>query len=71
MTSLEHTDPKTGGLSSERLDTAQERLKEMVLVRHLMTHTSGLPDQLANNVALRTRHAPLADFGGRDIGHTP
>lgn len=33
-----------------------------VLVRHLMTHTSGLPDQLANNVDLRTRHAGLDEF---------
>jgi CubicO group peptidase (beta-lactamase class C family) len=145
MTSLEHVDPEAVGLSSERLDLAQQRLqelveegvipaastaigrrgklalsaaygrrgpeddsprtetdtifllasltkpvvcagimlliqqgrlcldqpvvslvpefgKEKVLVRHLMTHTSGLPDQLSNNVALRTRHAPLADF---------
>ena len=38
------------------------RGKGGVLVRHLMTHTSGLPDQLANNVELRTRHAGLADF---------
>ena len=38
------------------------RGKGGVLVRHLMTHTSGLPDQLANSVELRTRHAGLADF---------
>ena len=36
--------------------------KEQVLVRHLFTHTSGLPDQLPENIELRTRHAPLADF---------
>lgn len=33
-----------------------------VRVRHLLTHTSGLPDMLPDNVALRERHAPLADF---------
>lgn len=39
-----------------------QRGKEQVLLRHLFTHTSGLPDQLPENVELRTRHAPLADF---------
>ena len=39
-----------------------KRGKEQVLLRHLLTHTSGLPDQLANNIDLRIRHAPLADF---------
>lgn len=36
--------------------------RDGVRVRHLLTHTSGLPDQLANNDALRRRHAPLAEF---------
>jgi CubicO group peptidase (beta-lactamase class C family) len=36
--------------------------KERVLVRHLLTHTSGLPDMLPENEALRKRHAPLKDF---------
>jgi CubicO group peptidase (beta-lactamase class C family) len=36
--------------------------RERVLVRHLLTHTSGLPDMLPENEALRKRHAPLADF---------
>ena len=34
----------------------------LVTVKHLLTHTSGLPDQLEENVALRKRHAPLKDF---------
>ncbi len=38
------------------------RGKETVTVRHLMTHTSGLPDMLPNNIALRKAHAPLAEF---------
>lgn len=36
--------------------------KEKILVRHLFTHTSGLPDQLAENHQLRTEHAPLKEF---------
>jgi len=32
------------------------------LVRHLLTHTSGLPDMLPENVALRRAHAPLSAF---------
>jgi CubicO group peptidase (beta-lactamase class C family) len=33
-----------------------------VTVRHLLTHVSGLPDQLAGNGDLRKRHAPLSEF---------
>lgn len=36
--------------------------KDDVTIRHLLTHTSGLPDQLTDNTALRKRHAPLSDF---------
>jgi len=36
--------------------------KDGVLVRHLFTHTSGLPDQLHENQRLRARHAPLKEF---------
>ena len=36
--------------------------KEGVQVRHLLTHTSGLPDMLPKNLALRARHAPLDVF---------
>jgi CubicO group peptidase (beta-lactamase class C family) len=36
--------------------------KQAVEVRHLMTHTSGLPDMVADNVALRKAHKPLAAF---------
>ena len=37
-----------------------ERAK--VTIEHLLTHTSGLPDQLPNNDELRKAHAPLSDF---------
>lgn len=33
-----------------------------VEIRHLLTHTSGLPDMLPENSALRSRHAPLEEF---------
>src|SRR5690606_21854092 len=39
-------------------------------IRHLLTHASGLPDALPNNVALRKAHAPLREFvrGACEIG---
>lgn len=36
--------------------------RDKVLVRHLLSHTSGLPDMLPENEALRTRHAPLKEY---------
>jgi CubicO group peptidase (beta-lactamase class C family) len=39
-----------------------ENGKKGVQVRHLMTHTSGLPDMLPDNDALRAAHKPLAAF---------
>ena len=36
--------------------------KHEVRVRHLLTHTSGLPDMLPQNNALRAAHAPLTAF---------
>jgi len=36
--------------------------KEQVTVRHLMTHTSGLPDMLPEDRTLRGQHAPLGEF---------
>jgi len=39
--------------------------RDDVTIRHLLTHTSGLPDQLAENNELRTRHAPLSEFGSQ------
>jgi CubicO group peptidase (beta-lactamase class C family) len=36
--------------------------RELVTVRHLLTHTSGLPDMLPENLELRKRFAPLKDF---------
>ncbi len=36
--------------------------RDRILVRHLLSHTSGLPDQLPENVELRSRHATLPEF---------
>jgi CubicO group peptidase (beta-lactamase class C family) len=36
--------------------------KKDVLIRHLLTHTSGLPDMLPDNEKLRAAHQPLARF---------
>lgn len=36
--------------------------KELVLVRHLFTHTSGLPDMLPDNTELRRKHATVQRF---------
>jgi CubicO group peptidase (beta-lactamase class C family) len=39
--------------------------RDRVTVRHLLTHASGLPDQLASNNELRKRHAPLTEFAAQ------
>ncbi len=36
--------------------------RDSVTMRHLLTHVSGLPDQLADNDRLRKRHATLDEF---------
>lgn len=36
--------------------------KEKARVWHLLSHSSGLPDQLPENTALRRSHAPLSQF---------
>ncbi len=39
--------------------------RDDVTIRHLLTHVSGLPDQLANNNELRKGHAPLKEFAAQ------
>lgn len=36
-------------------------------IRHLLSHSSGLPDMLPENEQLRKRHAPLKDFVGASL----
>lgn len=38
-----------------------------ITLKQLLTHTSGLPDQLPENAQLRKRHAPLSEFVERAI----
>jgi CubicO group peptidase (beta-lactamase class C family) len=39
--------------------------RDKVTISQLLTHVSGLPDQVANNGELRKRHAPLKDFAAQ------
>jgi CubicO group peptidase (beta-lactamase class C family) len=41
--------------------------RDEVTIRHLLTHVSGLPDQLVNNTELRRRHAPLTEFAAQAV----
>jgi CubicO group peptidase (beta-lactamase class C family) len=41
--------------------------RDEVTIRHLLTHVSGLPDQLANNNELRRKHAPLTEFAEQAV----
>jgi CubicO group peptidase (beta-lactamase class C family) len=45
--------------------TGDER--DSVTIKHLLTHTSGLPDQLPENDALRRGHASLSEFAHHAI----
>jgi CubicO group peptidase (beta-lactamase class C family) len=41
--------------------------RDDVTILHLLTHVSGLPDQLASNNELRKKHAPLTEFAEQTI----
>jgi CubicO group peptidase (beta-lactamase class C family) len=41
--------------------------REKVTIQHLLTHVSGLPDQLPENNQLRAKHASLAEFAEHAI----
>jgi CubicO group peptidase (beta-lactamase class C family) len=41
--------------------------RDDVTIRHLLTHVSGLPDQLPNNNELRRQHAPLTEFAAQAL----
>ncbi len=44
--------------------------RETITIQQLLTHVSGLPDQLPQNAKLRAQHAPLSEFVNAAI-HTP
>lgn len=41
--------------------------RDDVTIRHLLTHVSGLPDQLANNNELRKQQATLTEFAAQTV----
>ena len=41
--------------------------REKITIRQLLTHVSGLPDQLPENAMLRKSHAPLSEFVERAV----
>ncbi len=45
--------------------------RERITIRHLLTHVSGLPDQLPDNSKLRSRHAPLEEFVAHSLRLSP
>lgn len=45
--------------------------KDKILLIHLLTHSSGLPDQLPENLSLREKHAPLSEFVTRTCRYQP
>jgi CubicO group peptidase (beta-lactamase class C family) len=47
---------------SDYLPEFGNRGKAQVRIHHLLTHTSGLPDMLRENIELRQQHAPLSEF---------
>jgi CubicO group peptidase (beta-lactamase class C family) len=56
---------------AEVLPEFGNRGKEQIRIRHLLTHTSGLPDMLPENIELRRQHAPLAEYVRRTCALTP
>ena len=44
--------------------------RKAITIRHLLTHTSGLPDMLPNNRALREKQSPLSAFVAGTCGVT-
>ena len=49
-------------LAQKFIPELKEGSKSRITLRHLLTHVSGLPDQLPQNQTLRQRHAGLAEF---------
>ncbi|MBL9133785.1 MAG: beta-lactamase family protein [Verrucomicrobiaceae bacterium] len=46
----------------KHLPEFNEGARKDITIEQLLTHTSGLPDQLENNNELRAQHAPLSEF---------
>jgi CubicO group peptidase (beta-lactamase class C family) len=70
MTLFDRGEFKLGDAVKRFLPQFSGGRREEVTVQHLLTHVSGLPDQLAENAELRSKHATLAEFAEHAI-HTP
>ena len=53
--------------ASRYLPNSTEGDRARITIRHLLTHTSGLPDMLPENTELRRQHAPLSEFVARTL----
>jgi CubicO group peptidase (beta-lactamase class C family) len=62
MVLVDRGDVKLSDAAAKYLPEFNEGARKDITIEQLLTHTSGLPDQLENNNALRARHAPLAEF---------
>lgn len=62
MTRFDRGEFRLDDPASKFIPEFAEGPRKAVTLLQLFTHTSGLPDQLPENEALRRRHAPLGDF---------
>ena len=62
MTLFDRGEFKLDDLVKKFLPQFVQDHRDEVTIRHLLTHVSGLPDQLAENNELRSKHAPLSEF---------
>jgi CubicO group peptidase (beta-lactamase class C family) len=62
MILVDRSELKLSDPAVKYLPEFNEGARKGITLEQLLTHTSGLPDQLENNNALRARHAPLLEF---------
>lgn len=62
MVLMDRGELKLSDLAVNHLPEFNEGPRKDITIKQLLTHTSGLPDQLENNAELRAKHAPLAEF---------
>ena len=62
MVLVDRGEVKLSDAAVKVLPEFNEGARKDITIEQLLTHTSGLPDQLEDNNALRARHAPLAEF---------
>jgi len=62
MILLDRGELKLSDRAVKYLPEFNEGARKDITIEQLLTHTSGLPDQLENNSELRASHAPLSEF---------